>query len=215
MVAINPNESHKNRHSLFMGMSGSGKTYYLGRHPWLKGSGKRLIVWDPYESHKVHYRKSLKDCGRQLAAAVRSKKGFKIGLSVNPTKNNYEAFCQMVWAALDGKKETFIIVEELADVTGSGKGQGAWGQLVRVGRKYGAIIMPTTQRPQDIDKTLFTQSSRIWCGLVSGYDRAYVEKNLDLQRGALADIVPESYKFVYKHGPNIQWGGPRQKKVTI
>ena len=214
-MAINPNDDLKNRHTLVIGQSGSGKTYWLKRHKWLKGKrGKRVIIWDAYESHEAHYARSLSEFARMLAGAMRSGKGFRIGLAVHPTQAAFEQFCRMVWAALDGSKETFVLVEELGDVAKPGKASQNWGQLIRVGRKFGAILLPVTQRPQEIDKTLFTQVSRIWCGLVSAYDRTYVEKYLDLERGSLATIEPESYRFVYKHGHKVQWGGPR-KPVTV
>jgi len=217
MMAKRPSDDIPNRHTLAMGQTGSGKTHFIKNHPWLKGAGKRVIFWDVYESHKgVHYSKTVPELARHLARAIRGGKGFKLGIgsAVDPTKENYQNFCRVVWEALDGNRETFIIIEELADVTGIGKARGAWGQLIRVGRKYGAVLIPTTQRPQDIDKTLFTQVSRIWCGLVAGYDRVYVEKHLDLERGALASIEPESYRCVYKHGSALQWGGKR-KKITV
>jgi hypothetical protein len=215
MMAIRPNEDLENRHILVIGQSGSGKTYWLKAHPWTKGAYKRVIIWDPYESHKAHYAKSLPQFGRMLSGALKSKKGFRVGLSIHPDPAAFEQFCRMVWAAADGSKETYVIVEELGDVSKPGKAGQNWGQLIRVGRKYGLILMPVTQRPQEIDKTLFTQVSRVWCGLVSAYDRPYVERNLGLTRGALESIVPGSYKHVYVHGPSVQWGGPGSKKVKL
>ena len=212
-MAINKNESHKNRHTLTLGMTGSGKTHWLINHPLVKKRGGRLLVWDPYESHNVHYAKTRAEFARMVSAAVQSGKGFRLGLAVNPTESAFEFFCQVCWAALDGRKDTVILPEELGDVARSGKASPAWGRLVRVGRKYGAILMPTTQRPQEIDKTLFTQVGRVWVGLVSPYDQTYVEKNTGLERGSLQTIKPESYKFAYVHGHNVQWGGPGMKKV--
>ncbi len=213
-MAIHPNEKRENKHTLAIGQSGSGKTYWLSHHPWVKRRGVRLLVWDPYESHDVHYCRKRAEFARQVAAAVKSGKGFRIGLAVEPTEQSFEFFCRVAWAALDGRKETIIMPEELGDVTRQGKAAPAWGRLVRVGRKYGVVLMPTTQRPQEIDKTLFTQVSRVWCGLVSAYDTAYVERNTGLDKGSLKQITPGSYKFVYVHGHSQQWGGPG-KKVKI
>lgn len=210
-MPINPNENHKNRHTLAIGISGSGKTYFLQNHPWLKKSGVRLIIWDPYETHKVSYAKTFKQFGRNLAGAISSGRGFKIGLSVNPTLANFEQFCRMVWTAADGNKETFVIVEELADVAKSGKASPFWGQMVRIGRKFGLVLMPVTQRPQEVDKTIFTQISRVWVGLVSPYDHDYVEKSTGLGRGSLKTIKPESYQHFYVHGTEVQHGGPGKK----
>lgn len=209
-MPINPNESHQNRHTLAIGKSGSGKTYFLQNHPWVKPA-KRLIVWDPYESHKVNYAKSLKQFGLNLAGAIKSGKTFRLGLSVNPTLSNFEQFCCMVWAAADGNNEMIVMVEELADVAKAGKASPFWGKMVRIGRKYGLIVMPATQRPQEVDKTIFTQVSRIWVGLVSPYDQESVEKSTGLERGSLKGIKPESFEHYYIHGADIQRGGPGKK----
>ena len=141
------------------------------------------MVWDAYESHDVHYAKALPEFGKKLGAAVRANKGFKLGLSINPTIENFEMFCKMVWLAADGQKELIVVVEELGDVASAGKATQHWGQMVRVGRKYGLVLFAVTQRPQEIDKTVFTQVSRVWVGLVAAYDMNYVEKTQGLKRG--------------------------------
>jgi DNA helicase HerA-like ATPase len=210
-MAINPNEELENRHLIAMGMSGSGKTFFLRNHPDIKKTGARIAVFDAYETHKAHFSRSLKDFGRKLASGIRSGKGFRIGLSVEPTPENFEKFCEMVWLAADGNKELIVIVGELADVSKPGKASPAWGKIVRVGRKYGIVLMVETQRPQEIDKTVFTQTGRKWVGYLEPYDHNYVEKFVGLEKGSLAKIEPNSYKSFYKHGSTIQEGGPGKK----
>lgn len=214
MVAINPNEDLKNRHLLAIGMSGSGKTYFIRNHPEIKKRGVRLAVFDAYETHQVNYSKSMASFYRNFAEAVKSNKGFKVGLSVTPTVEAFEKFCQIIWAAADGNKELVVIVGELADVARTGKASQFWGQLVRVGRKYGIILFAETQRPQEIDKTVFTQAGRKWVGYLEPYDHNYVEKNVGLEKMSLSTIEVDTYHHFYKHGSNIQRGTPR-KKVKI
>ena len=207
-MPVNPRENLLNNHTLFMGKSGSGKTYTIKNHPLVKKDGARVVVWDPYESHDVFYTKSLPEFGKNLADAVRSGKGFRIGLAVNPDLDAFEMFCRMVWAMADGTKQTIVIVEELADVAGPGKASQAWGTMVRVGRKYGLVLFPATQRPQEVDKTIFTQASRVWVGLVSNYDHKYVQRNTGISVEQLESIAPESYRFYFVHGNEISEGGP-------
>ena len=89
-MAIYPNEKRENKHTLAIGQSGSGKTYWLSHHQWVKRRGVRLLVWDPYESHNVHYYRKMGDFARQVSAAVKSGKGFRLGLAVNPSEKAFE-----------------------------------------------------------------------------------------------------------------------------
>lgn len=57
-----------------------------------------------------------------------------------------------LWGAL---WPAVLVAEELADVSNSGGGRGAWGELVRKGLFYGNHIYGITQRPQEVDKTLW------------------------------------------------------------
>lgn len=213
-MAINPNDELENQHCLAIGKTGSGKTHFLKHHPKVKKRGSRVAIWDPYQSHDCHYAATTANFGNNLAQALRSGKGFKLGLSVNPTLEAFEKFCQMLWIASDGKKPIVVIVEELADVAKAGRASQFWGQMVRVGRKYGLILLPATQRPQEVDKTVFTQVSRVWVGLVSPYDHAYVEKSTGIEKGGLSKIEPNSYHHYLVHGSDIQYGTP-QKKVKL
>ena len=210
-MPINQNDDRPNLHTIVLGQSGSGKTYWLKHHPLVKKRGARVIVWDPYETHEVHYSKTRADFAREAAAALRSRKGFKLGLSVNPTEQGFEYFNRVAWTLADGRKTLVVVIEELADVTGSGKAKGTFSQLIRVGRKYGVVVMAATQRPQEIPKTLFTQVSRKWCGYVDPFDRTYCERHMGLDRGSLGTIAPGSYQFAYLRDGKHAWGGPRKK----
>ncbi len=214
MMAINPNEDLKNQHLLAMGMSGSGKTYFIRNHPIIKRRGVRLVAFDAYETHDVNFSKSMAGFHKNFVDAVKSGKSFRLGLSVSPTVENFEKFCRLIWAAADGNKELVVIIGELADVASSGKASEFWGRLVRVGRKYGVILFAETQRPQEIDKTIFTQAGRKWVGYLEPYDHAYVEKNVGLEKMSLSTIEVDTYEHFYKHGSSIQ-RGTRNKKVKI
>jgi len=206
-MPVNPNEKHKNQHVLAMGKSGSGKSYWMMSHPMVK-SAKRVVIWDPYQTHDVKYFSNLQAFAKEIRGSVQGKKSFRIGLSVNPNKENFEYFCRCVWALADGNFGTVVLVEELADVSRSGGASGTWGNIIRVGRKYGLIIMAATQRPQDIDKTLFTQVAKMWCGYISNYDQPYVERNMGVEPGVISKIKKESYCHVLSDGDQYEWGTP-------
>lgn len=213
-MAINKNESHENAHTVALGMSGSGKTHFLTNHPELKPKTATVIAFDAYETHNVPFTYSIQDFGQKLAQHVANGKPYRLGLSVEPTTENFEAFCSLVWLALDGNKVTNVIVGELADVSKPGKASPSWGQMVRVGRKFGLRLFVESQRPQEIDKTIFTQSPRKWVGYLEPFDHGYVEKYVGLPKGCLASIELGSYKCFYKKGTQVQQGG-KGKKINV
>lgn len=54
-----------------------------------------------------------------------------------------------------------FLVDELADYVGPSFRQApaSWLWLVRRGRKYGATVIAASQRPEEIDKTLFSMAN--------------------------------------------------------
>lgn len=186
-----------------MGMSGSGKTFSLGNHPLINKKSARVVVWDTEETHKAFFFRDMLSFKKAAAKVATKKTAFKIGLSVNPTPANFEEFCKTCWLMADGKKELIIIVGELADVARTGKATENWGRLVRVGRKYGVVLLVESQRPAEIDKTIFTQAGSKWVGYLEDYDHKYVERNLGLPANSMRRIKFESYDCFFKGGGKL------------
>ena len=199
---INQNTSLPNRNTLFLAASGGGKSQALSQCKDIPKNA-RVILWDPDYDHTGHHFTRRPKFVRALIKAIASDKPFRIALSVDPTEENYEWFCEVVWGCLDGNKLTYIFVEELADTCKSvAKASPNAGILLRRCRKYGGIFMGTTQRPQEIPKTYFTQCIHRYVGRQKGEgDHKKMAKELGVSVEDLKSL--NELEFFYDDGtPN-------------
>ena len=112
----------------------------------------------------------------------------------------------MVWQNLDGKKDTVIVIEELALVSHAGRAIEDLHTLIVAGRKYGAIIIATTQRAQEIDTTLFTQVNTKFIGGHEKRDADHLQKHCNVSAEAITKL--EIGEFLKKESgkPEINIG---------
>lgn len=157
---INPVDGHPNRHTLIIGCSGSGKSQFLvGGKLVPEGQGVRLIMWDDVGRLKGNYYRTRAGFLKALRAALVKGGGFRIGYGGPQTPEEFEWWCSVCWAILDGKKTTYMVAEELAAVSpNAGRAPPMAGMLLNQSRKYGGIFIGTTQRPEEVSKTYFTQA---------------------------------------------------------
>ncbi|WP_346840152.1 hypothetical protein [Microbulbifer sp. SAOS-129_SWC] len=223
-MAINPDNSHECRHMFLCGCSGSGKSSFLRRLN-LARLYQRVIYWDPDEDHKAEHCYTRASFKRAVMRGVASGKKFRVAYTPDKvTQEEFEFWCGVFWAALDGSVLTAGVVEELADVTGTAKAKGTWGQLSRKARKYGGHIYSVSQRPAEIDKSILSQSPIKWCGqLETPAERDYLSRVLGIQAEALqtmpANIPGKKCHFYIKYpGPDPakpRVFNPVQGAVTI
>lgn len=196
-MAINPNPALPNRHALAAGCTGSGKSQVVKQKLLPKGYGHRVILWDPDEDYRVAPGCRLTEraaFARAVKSAVASGKGFRLAWSGAVTKETFEFFCKVCWAALDGRYLTYMVVEELADVEpSSGKAAGTWGELLRKSRKYGGILLPVTQRGAEVSKTCWNQMAVKWIGQQQGGDIARMAKEADVTESQIRELTPLAF----------------------
>lgn len=199
-----------NRHHVVVGASGSGKSSWLRSLPEL-AKARRFIAWDPDQDHKCHHCTSRAEFARTLKGAVASGKPFRVGLCIDPTPANFEFFCRCVWAIASADALVHCVVEELADVTTSGKASATWGQMIRRGRKYGLVLYAVTQRPAEIDKTTYSQCVNRWCGrLDNEIDAKRMAQLLNVPPQRVSELEP--LQFLYRGPMDRQ---PIEGKVKI
>lgn len=155
---------------------GSGKT------TWVKQRVKparRLLVWDGkgIDWGERDRCRVVTDFA-ELRKLSTQRGPMRISVRVPVSRANFETFCRLawVWGRLDPGK---IVVDEIADVTSPGKAPQAWGEIARKIRAFGTDVIPTTQRPQECDKTAQGNAGIFHCGRMSDADdQAYVAKRL-------------------------------------
>lgn len=180
-----------NQHIVLIGASGSGKSSYLRKQKTFR-EAKRLLAWDPDADHKLtHYRK-VSDLYRHCQKA-----GFgpiRAGLEMRPSMSDFGKLCGMAFAMTHAKAPLVLLVEELAGVTTPAKAAPEWHECATRGRKYGLIIVATSQRPQEIDKTILGQADTIWCGrLKTEKDARYMSGIMGVTAIDLMNLQPLEY----------------------
>lgn len=193
-MAINPNTQHENQHVMAAGCTGSGKSQVVKQKLLPKGSGKRVLLWDPDEDYRVApgCRYSERAAfARGVQNAIASGKGFRLAWSGRVDLATFEWFCRVVWAALDGRHMTYVVIEELADVSPSaGKASPAFGELLRKGRKYGAVLAMVTQRGAEVSKTCWNQVATKWIGQQQGSDVKRMAVEADVSEADVRALEP-------------------------
>ncbi|HKJ87198.1 MAG TPA: hypothetical protein VKA48_01575, partial [Gammaproteobacteria bacterium] len=178
-----------NNHHVVAGQSGSGKSTWVKRKV---RKARRLLVWDPHYEYPVTRHRSL----AAFVAAARQSGPLQIALSVDPTPRNFEKFCEVAELVISADRKTTVVVEELADVTTPSKASPAWGRLARGARKFGGTIYAITQRPQEADKTIYTQAAYLWVGFLERpKDQKEMADRLAVSVDDVRAIKPGNYLY--------------------
>lgn len=164
-MAYNPNPALDNLHTGYIAMSGFGKSQALKQNPDVPHRGVRMFLWDPDEDHNAHQYQNWNEMLRAVKRALKSGKGFRIAWTGEVDVEIFERWCGLVWECLDGDKPTYIIIEELSDVQPSaGKATFYFGQICRKSRKYNGRMHWTSQRSQEVSKTVYDQTLSYYIG---------------------------------------------------
>lgn len=124
-----------------------------------------MLLWDTDQDHQCHHFESRAAFMKAVIAGMKSGGGFRLGWSGRVDVPTFNWYCGIVWACLDGQVPLYIIIEELADVEPSvGKTSDNFGQVCRKARKYGGIMHWTSQRSEEISKTVYSQTQNYYIG---------------------------------------------------
>lgn len=202
------------RHLYLVGRSGAGKSTAAKREI---DKAKRVIVFDQKNEYHDGFiqTKSI----RELIAVLKS------APCVTPCKVAYKGTskkefqdwcaCVLAWGSC------VAIAEEIATVTSSGKASEHWLRLVSQGRAIGQdgiMIIATSQRPQEADKTILGNAARIRTGLLRPADRLVVAREMDIDVSLLDPLKPLDW-VEYKSADHSVIGGnykyPNKKVITL
>jgi hypothetical protein len=189
VMAVNPDTGHSNLNTLYLACSGGGKSQALMQNPAIPKTGARVLLWDIDHDHAAYRFESMQRYRNAVIGGLKSGKGFRIAYSGADTVEAFEMFCRIAWACLDGQRKTWVIIEELADVTPSiGKASPEFGRLLRKGRKFGAELHITTQRGAEIPKTAYTQCPIKFVGQQEGGDIEKMARIAGVRPGQVQDL---------------------------
>lgn len=197
-MAINENQKLDNHSRMFLGATRSGKSVALKQLIELSIKESkcpaRVILWDPDRDHKASkHITNWAEFVRTTNAALKSGKEYRLAWAGSASRFN--DWCDQVWDMLNGDHTIHIVIEELADVAGSGKATDSFGTLLRRAGKYNGRLMMVSQRPQEIPKTAYTQVDDVIIAKVKPIDANYIAKSLSIDAQAIMDIpAPEKDK---------------------
>ncbi len=170
-MAKNPNTSLYNVNTLYLACSGGGKSQALKQNKTIPRQGVRVLLWDIDHDHAANRFENMPEYIRAVKSAIKSGSGFRLAYSGDDNPEMFEQWCRVVWAVLDGRKKTYILIEELADVVKTaGKAGENFGRLLRKCRKFNGRLHVTSQRGAEIPKTAYTQCQIKFIGQQEGAD---------------------------------------------
>lgn len=213
-MAINENTEWPNRNALYLAASGGGKSQCIKQSSEIPKSGVRVIGWDPDRDHDLRHYTDRRAFVRALKSAIKSGRGFRLGWSGDSSPETFQWWCRVVWAALDGNVNTYLLIEELADVESSpGKASPPFGQLLRRCRKYGGILHAVSQRGTEIPKTCYTQCEIKYVGIQRGPDVKRMAKECGVFESDIKALKPLEFIRVESPHPNkkIKLRTPRKR----
>lgn len=162
----------------------------MKRRGGLDKPGQRVLLWDPNKDHQAHQFDKLSEYARTVARAVRSGRGYRIAYVGEPGADSFEIWASIMWEVLDGNHLTFGLVEEYSDCC---RGPGSLKpfddychrKLWTQGRKYGAVIHATSQRPQLISKDALGNAGIIWASAMDTLAAKRIAAEMDIRADLL------------------------------
>lgn len=167
------------------GASRSGKSLWTAQRV---ARVRRLLVWDLLGEWAQRYRCARVSSLEELVGVLELQGRFAFHRP--GMVGDFDAFCRLAWCWLRLAPGA-LVVEETAAVTQPGKAPPAWGDIVRMGLRYGVDIYALTQRPAESDKTAFGNASVVHAGrFVTPRDRATIAEYLDVPVASVAALRP-------------------------
>lgn len=169
---INPRPRLPNLNTLYLGSSGSGKSTALKKNPAIPSRGVPVLLFDPNEDHQATRRYSniqhfVEAVAKADANYRATGQGYRLAYSGVNDLAAYLVWCKVAAKILNGKWLTYMIVEEMADVSPhAGTAPPPAKKLLNQCRKYGGVFHGTSQKPQEISKTYYENCEVRYIGRV-------------------------------------------------
>jgi len=143
---------------------------------------------------------------KALFAAHQSGRGFRIAYAGDPSPAAFDLWCHALWQVLDGRRETYALIEEYSDCCpGAGplsvKTAFYHRRLWTQGRKYGAVIHATSQRPQLISKDALGNVGILWASSMDLSAAKRIADEMDINQKDLRACLPG--EFFYRNNGSL------------
>lgn len=181
---------------MICGSSGSGKTAYVLQ---LIQGVSRLLAWDP--EGEFASKPDITQVGYKGLVHVATA-GTPGRFAFVPPKGSadFEFWARAAWCYAQTPGQKTIIADETSDVTHSGKASGAWGQIIRRGRKHGADVIGITQSPAESDKTLLKNANIIHiCSLWELLDQKYMSERTGIPIDEIKSLQADKETGVFEY----------------
>lgn len=189
---------------VYIGKSRCGKTSLIYQRI---ADAPRVLAWDTQGQFAMYPGWEVVRSLHALADALEksSEDSTPQRIAYQPqSMKDFDLFCRMAYAWIV-QGAGVVFVEELADVTTSGKACDGWGILTRRGLKYGPNILAAIQRPQWCDKDTIDNATTLV--IFQNGDKA--APYLIDQIGVPAERVPKQ-PYTYNVRTHDGWKGPLQ-----
>jgi hypothetical protein len=188
------------------GAPGSGKSYAI-KAELERRDPPRLIVIDPdgeYVNDGGVLHDSLSDVLKATGYAT-FRTRLRPSFERRVAEHQFDIVCRLVrWHADPQPGQALppavgpvvFVVDELADYVGPSfrDAPESWQWLIRRGRKYGVSLLAASQRPAQIDKTLFDLASTIRTGRLNNADsQRVVAAALDVPTDRVAALTGHEF----------------------
>jgi hypothetical protein len=168
------------------GASRSGKTLWTAQQ--VAGT-RRMLVWDVLGEWSFKYRCERVTSIAELVARLSGPQA-RLAFHAPGMVSQFGLFCRVAWCWLRLAPGA-LIIEETSSVTTPGKAPPEWGDIVRMGLRYGVDIFALTQRPAESDKTAFGNATIIHAGRCAfPRDRSTIAEYLDVPVAQVAALKP-------------------------
>lgn len=210
---INKDNALKAKHTCIVAGTGGGKTAAVQLLDNVVGGcvaifdlygdyafdGRKRGKFNGLSGRKVYTFESRQGFAKAFSEAWASGKQFIVSYKPKVSDSLSEAdqwktrraeldwFANLMWAAGDGKRELYVLIEELAKlVNTAGKDSSKVGEIATGGRKFGLILVSVFQRSQEVPKTIWNNSPRKIVGALEAMaDAKQISKELDIDLQAL------------------------------
>lgn len=210
-MAVNPNPSLPNRNALYLARSGGGKSQAVKQNREIPSRGARVLLWDISHDHKAEHIDSKAEYKRAVIAAIKWGRGFRLAYSGGNGVDDFEWWCSVVWAALDGNHITYAIAEELSAVCASAaKASPVAAVLLNQGRKYGMRFHGVSQKPQEISKTFYDQCEVLHIGQQRGANIRRFSRELGLSDDDIGGLEPLEF---WRLDASLNGGEPERYRL--